>query len=444
MDKQFFISNRKKLFKMMDDNSLAIFYAARTGPSNLPVEFVQNGNFYYLSGINVPNAKLMLHKKGKKNKELLFIERNIPELEVWLGKKLSKDNAKEISGIETIYYSDEFERHLHLYASSTEICYYDYETSLINTNLSYGLSQLNLIKEHYPTLRIEKVNPFLSKLRMKKSKEEINNIKKAISYTNYGIRSILKHAKPGMMEYELEAYFKFECTKRGEKQLAFSPIVASGENATILHYEKNNSKIKKNILILLDVGAKYDEYYADISRTFPVSGKFNKRQKEVYSEVLQVQKKIIDSVKPGVTLKELQDRTIELMKEALLKLKLITKKSKGSPSPSGRSPAATDGKEDYKKYYMHGVSHHIGLDAHDLCDRERKLTVGNVITVEPGIYIKEEKIGVRIEDDVLVTKKGCEVLSSMIPKEIEEIEEIMAKKCETKNYKYKTQTLNEE
>lgn len=439
MVKQFFISNRKKLFKMMEDNSLAIFYAARTGPCKLPVEFVQNRNFYYLSGINVPNAILILYKKGKKNKELLFIERNIPELEVWLGKKLAKDNAKEISDIETIYYSDEFERHLHFYATSTNICYYDIETSLINSNLSYGLTQLNLIKEHYPTLRIEKVNPFLSKLRMKKSKEEINNIKKAISYTNYGIKSILEHAKPGMMEYELEAYFKFECTKRGEKQLAFSPIVASGENATILHYEKNNSKIKKNILVLLDVGAKYDEYYADISRTFPASEKFNKRQKEVYSEVLQLQKKIIDSIKPGVTLKELQNKTIELMKESLLKLKLITKKSKGSPS----------GKEDYKKYYMHGVSHHIGLDAHDLCDRERKLTVGNVITVEPGIYIKEEKIGVRIEDDVLVTKKGCEVLSSMIPKEIEDIEEIMAKKCETKklefkNYKYKTQTLNEE
>ncbi|MCD6102248.1 MAG: Xaa-Pro dipeptidase, partial [Candidatus Cloacimonetes bacterium] len=246
---------------------------------------------------------------------------------------------------------------------------------------------------------------------------------------NEGIRSILEHAKPGMMEYELEAYFKFECIKRGEKKLAFSPIVASGKNATILHYEKNNSKIEKNDLVLLDVGAKYQEYNADISRTFPASGKFNKRQKEVYNEVLQIQKKIINSVKPGITIKELQTKTIELITEALFRLKLITKKSKVSPPPSPDiSGAATDDSEEYKKYYMHGVSHHLGLDTHDLSDREEKLQVGNVITVEPGIYIKEEKIGVRIEDDVLVTKNGCEVLSSKIPKEIEEIERITAKR----------------
>ena len=429
MVKQFFISNRKKLFRMMDDNSLAIFYAARTGHSILPTEFVQDKNFYYLSGLNVPNAKLIMHKKGKKNMELLFIERNIPELEVWLGKKMSKEDAKKISGIETVYHTDEFERHLHSYALSSDMCYYDYETSLIDTNLSYSLAQLNLIKEHYPTIRIEKVTPFLSKLRMRKNKEEIENIKKAISYTNEGIRSILEHAKPGMMEYELEAYFKFECIKRGEKKLAFSPIVASGKNATILHYEKNNSKIEKNDLVLLDVGAKYQEYNADISRTFPASGKFNKRQKEVYNEVLQIQKKIINSVKPGITIKELQTKTIELITEALFRLKLITKKSKKSPSPSPDiSGAATDDSEEYKKYYMHGVSHHLGLDTHDLSDREEKLQVGNVITVEPGIYIKEEKIGVRIEDDVLVTKNGCEVLSSKIPKEIEEIERITAKR----------------
>ncbi|MEA3475582.1 MAG: aminopeptidase P N-terminal domain-containing protein, partial [Candidatus Cloacimonadota bacterium] len=330
MNKQFFISNRKKLFRMMDDNSLAIFYAARTGPGTLPTEFVQNRNFYYLSGLNVPNAKLIMHKKGKKNMELLFIERNIPELEVWLGKKMSKEDAKKISGIETVYYTDEFERHLHSYALSSNMCYYDYETSLINTNLSYSLAQLNLIKEHYPTIRIEKVTPFLSKLRMRKNKEEIENIKKAISYTNDGIRSTLEHAKPGMMEYELEAYFRFECIRRGEKKLAFSPIVASGKNATILHYEKNNSKIEKNDLVLLDVGAKYNEYNADISRTFPASGKFNKRQKEVYNEVLQIQKKIINSVKPGITIKELQTKTIELVTETLFRLKLITKKSKVS------------------------------------------------------------------------------------------------------------------
>ena len=429
MDKQFFISNRKNLLNLMGDNSLAIFFGSQSPSGTMPVEFVQKKNFYYLTGLKVLNAILLLYKKSKKTEEFLFIERKFPALEIWVGKKMSKEKAKKISGIEKISYIDDFERVLHSFAQQSEICYYDYTTHPIYFNLSYELVRLNLIKQHYPTLLIKKASPFLARLRSKKSKEEIENIKKAITLTNYGIDTILKNAKPGMMEYELEAYFKFECIKRGEKKLAFSPIVASGKNATILHYEKNNSKIEKNDLVLLDVGAKYNEYNADISRTFPASGKFNKRQKEVYNEVLQIQKKIINSVKPGITIKELQTKTIELITEALFRLKLITKKSKKSPSPSPDiSGAVTDGREEYKKYYMHGVSHHLGLDTHDLSDREEKLQVGNVITVEPGIYIKEEKIGVRIEDDVLVTKNGCEVLSSKIPKEIEEIERITAKR----------------
>jgi Xaa-Pro aminopeptidase len=410
MNKQFFISNRKNLLNLMENNSLAIFFGSQLPSGHMPVEFVQKKNFYYLTGLNIPNSILILYKKGKEKKEVVFIERNIPELEVWLGEKMSKENAKEISGIETVYHTDEFERHLHSYALSSNMCYYDYKTHPINFNLSNELVRLNLIKQHYPTLTIKTITPFLSKLRSKKSKEEIENIKKAISYTNSGIRNIWEYAHPGMMEYELEAYFKFECIKRGERQLAFPPIVASGENATILHYEKNASKIGENELILIDVGAKYQEYDADISRTFPASGRFNKRQREVYNKVLQVQKKIIDCVSPDVSINELQEKTIELITEALFSLNLITKK------------------EEYKKYYMHSVSHHLGLDAHDLGDREKKLYAGNVITVEPGIYIKEEKIGVRIEDDILITKNGCDVLSSMIPKEIEEIERIMAKR----------------
>ena len=410
MDAKFFSSNRKKFFKMINDNSLAIFFAKQSHPGTLPADFVRRSNFYYLTGLKIPNSILLFSKKGKKADELLFIERNIPEYEVWIGKKMSTEQASEISGIKRVYYLDDFERYLHFYASQSEICYYEYETDPINFNLSSELVRLNQIRQHYPTFKIEKANPFLTKLRSKKSKQEIENIKKAIALTNSGIKSILKNTKPGMMEYELEAYFAFETTRRGEKQFAFSPIVASGKNATILHYEKNNSKIGKSDLIVLDVGAKYEEYCADISRTFPASGKFNKRQKEIYQEVLQIQKKMIDSVKPSISINTLNEKAIELITEALFRLKLIKKK------------------EEYKKYYMHNIGHHLGLAAHDSLDRNSKLVSGNVITIEPGIYAEEEKIGVRIEDDILVTKVGAEVLSSKIPKEIEEIEKIMVKK----------------
>ncbi|MBC8525374.1 MAG: aminopeptidase P family protein [Candidatus Cloacimonetes bacterium] len=425
MDKQFFISNRKNLCNMMEDKSLSIFFAKQSPQRTLPSNFVQSKNFYYLTGLKIPNSILLFSKKGKKTDELLFIERNIPEYEVWIGKKILTEQASKISGIKKVYYLDDFDRVFHSFVQKTEICYYDYETNPIDFNLSTELVRLNQIKQHYPTLKIKKVTPFLSKLRSKKSKPEIENIRNAISLTNSGIKSILKNTKPGMMEYELEAYFAFETTRRGEKQLAFLPIVASGQNATILHYEKNAEKIGNNDLIILDVGAKYNEYCADISRTFPASGKFNKRQKEIYNEVLQIQKKMIDSVKPGISINTLNKKAIKLITEALFRLKLIKKKSKGTPPKS--DPLDTSGGEEYKKYYMHNIGHHLGLDAHDLNNREEKLQAGNVITIEPGIYVKEEKIGVRIEDDILVTKNGAENLSSIIPKEIDEIEDIMKK-----------------
>ncbi|MCK4653865.1 MAG: M24 family metallopeptidase, partial [Candidatus Cloacimonetes bacterium] len=201
-----------------------------------------------------------------------------------------------------------------------------------------------------------------------------------------------------------EALLIYEARKNGIKHMAFKPIIASGKNAATLHYEKNNSKIGKNDLVLLDVGASYNNYSADISRTFPVSGKFTKRQKAVYEEVLNINKAIIKMIKPGVSLPDLNKRTIELITEALIRLKLIKDK------------------KDYKKYYMHSVCHHLGMDAHDIGKRDSILKAGNIITVEPGIYIPEEKIGVRIEDDILVTKDGYKNLSENIPKEIKELE----------------------
>jgi Xaa-Pro aminopeptidase len=241
-------------------------------------------------------------------------------------------------------------------------------------------------------------------LRSVKTKWEIEQMQKAIDITGDGIKNIFKKSKIGMMEYELDAILKYEINRNGLKHIGFKSIIASGKNAATLHYEQNDSKIGKDEMALLDVGAACNGYSADISRTFPVSGKFTKRQKEVYSEVLAINKKIIKMVKPGIGMKELNEKTVELIQKSLIKLKLIKDK------------------KDYRKYYMHSIGHHLGMDTHDLGARDSVLEVGNVITIEPGIYIPEEKIGVRIEDDILVTKTGYKNLSENIPKEINELE----------------------
>ena len=409
MDKQFFTSNREQLFKLLPNKSLAMFSATVSDAGSLPVDFEQNANFFYLTGLKIANAQILLHKNGKTNLSVLFIERNIPGMEVWIGKKLSKEEVKAISGIEHIFFIDEFPRILQMYAISSEVCFYDHVANKISANLTDSLFQLKEITTHYPALKILHPGPFMTILRSVKRADEIENMKKAISITNDAIHNLITHTVPDMMEYELEAHFRYECIRNNAKQLAFFPIIASGENATILHYEKNNCKVDSDVLVLADVGAKWNEYCADISRTYPANGTFTKRQKEVYQAVLEINKTIIKKVKPGLTLKDLQEETIKLIKKALKKLNLIKKD------------------EEYKKYYMHSVSHQLGLQAHDLVDHSKKLEAGYVITVEPGIYIPEEKLGVRIEDDILVTKDGHENLSKDIPKEINDIENIMKK-----------------
>ena len=274
----------------------------------------------------------------------------------------------------------------------------------MNSPLNKEQSFVRQIRDRFPKILFDDLSKIILPLRTVKEKWEIKQIQKAIDITGKGIKQIYKKARAGMMEFELEAIFNYEITKTGLRHLGFKSIIAAGKNAATLHYESNNSKIGKNDLVLLDVGASYNNYSADISRTFPVSGKFTDRQKAVYEEVWNVQKAIIKMIKPGIGLKELNKKTVELISKALIKLKLIKDK------------------KNYKKYYMHSISHHLGMDTHDIGKRDSILKAGNVITVEPGIYIPEESIGVRIEDDILVTKDGYKNLSENIPKEIEEIE----------------------
>ena len=401
MDLKLLTDHRKGLIKQLKSKELIIVFA--TSVVKYPRNYLQDNNFRYLTGLDVPDAILIISKQKKPVIEL-FIERGIPEMEVWIGKKMTKEEATKASGIEKISFLDEFER---------KIGFYMAPSFKVHTNVGYNSidkplnKQQNFIfkaKQHFPHITAVDMTKIMIPLRSVKTKWEIEQMQKAIDVTGEGIKNIIKKSKVGMMEYELEAILQYEVTRKGLRHMGFKPIIAAGGNAATLHYEQNNSKIRKDEMVLLDVGAACNGYSADISRTFPVSGKFTKRQKEVYSEVLIINKKIIKMVKPGIGMKELNEKTVELIQKALIKLKLIKDK------------------KNYRKYYMHSVGHHLGMDTHDLGARDSVLEIGNVITIEPGIYIPEEKIGVRIEDDILVTKTGYKNLSENIPKEISELD----------------------
>ena len=401
MESKFLIDRRKKLIKQIKEKELVIVFASSV--PKYPRNFLQENNFKYLTGLDIPDAILVINKQKKPVMEL-FIERGIPEMEVWVGKKMTKVETTEISGIEKISYLDEFDRKIGFYMAPSIKIHSNLGYNNIDKPLSKPQDFINKAKQHFPHITAVDMTKIMIPLRSVKTKWEIEQMQKAIDVTGDGIKNIIKKSKIGMMEYELEALLQYEITRNGLKHMGFKPIIAAGGNAATLHYEQNDSKIGKDEMVLLDVGAACNGYSADISRTFPVSGKFTKRQKEVYFEVLKINKKIITMVKPGIGMKELNEKTVELIQKALIKLKLIKDKN------------------DYKKYYMHSVGHHLGMDTHDIGARDSVLKIGNVVTVEPGIYIPEENIGVRIEDDILVTKTGYKILSENIPKEIKDLE----------------------
>lgn len=401
MNSKLLIDRRNKLLDQLEKKDVVIVFAASV--PKYPRNFLQDNNFKYLTGLDIPDAIVVISKQ-KKTVQELFIERGIPEMEVWEGKKMNKKEASKVSGIDKISYLDEFERKIGYYLTSSVNIYANLGYNNVDKPLNRSQTFINKAKHHFPHIKAADMTKQMVALRSIKTKWEIEQIQKAIDVTGEGIKNIRKEAKIGMREYELEAILKYEINRSGFKHIGFKSIVAAGKNAATLHYEKNNSKIGKDEMVLLDVGAACNGYSADISRTFPVSGKFTKRQKEVYSQVLEINKKIIKMVKPGIGLKELNEKTVELIQRSLLKLKLIKDK------------------KEYRKYYMHSVGHHLGMDTHDLGARDSVLEVGNVITIEPGIYILEEKIGVRIEDDILVTKTGYKNLSENIPKEISDLE----------------------
>lgn len=413
MNKDTHIKNRNNLMNNIDNNSIVILFAGnapkKTGDEMY--SFTPNRNFYYLTGIEEEEHIIVLSKfSGIVNEKLFLKELDLAQ-EMWTGKTLRDNEAIEISGVNDTVYMSSFYSYINkLIKGSEEInLYLDLDRESINETDSTANVFAKNIRTKYPNIIIKNVSNKITPLRIIKSKDEINQMKRAIEITIDGVESLMKNSKAGMKEYELEAYFDFICKTRGCKDFAFKTIAAAGKNATILHYVENNSKIKDGDLILFDLGAEWSYYSADITRTFPVNGEFTERQREVYEAVLRVNKAVINEIKPGLEYKKLNAWAKQLISEECIKLGIIKEK------------------DEVSKYYWHSIGHNLGLDTHDVEPQGRNFVFkeGMVFTVEPGIYINEEEIGIRIEDDVLITNTGCEVLTKNMIKEVNEIEEFM-------------------
>ena len=423
IDRQLFIKNRKKFTAAMKPNSVAVFNSNDIYPvsadSTLP--FAQHRDIFYLSGVDQEESILLLFPDApyESLKEILFLKETNDHIAVWEGEKLTKERAFEVSGVKTVIWLQDFHKTL------KEVMAYS-DTMYINTNEHYRASVdtqtredrfIKWWKENYPAHKVEKSNPILQRLRSVKEQTEIDLIQNACNITEKGFRRVLNFVKPDVTEYEIEAEFIHEFIRNRSKGFAYTPIIASGNNANVLHYIENNQACKAGDLILFDVAAEYANYSSDMSRTIPVSGKYTDRQKAVYNAVLRVKNEATKLLVPGAFWKEYHQEVGKLMTSELLGLGLLDKADVQNENPDW--PA-------YKKYFMHGTSHHMGLDTHDYGLLYEPMKANMVFTVEPGIYIPAEGFGIRLEDNVVIQEKG-EPFNMManIPIEVEEIESLM-------------------
>ncbi len=416
-----FKKNRIKFLAKMDSNSIAVFNSNDNYPvsADTTLPFEQHRDLFYLTGVNQEKTVLILATTGSEVNEFLFITKPNETMMHWEGKKLNHESAYEISGINNVFWVDDLEMKVdELMLSVTTIYVNNNEHYRANVETETREERFNKwIKNKYSKKIFKKSNPILQRLRAVKEQIEIDLIKKACSITEKGFRRILKFVKPGVWEYEIEAEFSHEFLINRSRKFAYSPIIASGNNSNVLHYIDNNQQCKKGDLLLLDVGAEYANYSSDMTRTIPVSGKFNKRQRDVYNSVLYVKNEATKLLIPGIFWKEHHKEVGKIMTSELLKLGLLDKCD--IQNQTKNNPA-------FKKYFTHGTSHHLGLDTHDYGDINHPIEKNNVFTVEPGIYIPEEGFGIRLEDDVVVTENSNPInLMKDIPIEIEEIEYLM-------------------
>jgi Xaa-Pro aminopeptidase len=403
--------------------SIAIFNSNDIMPTNADgtMDFRQNNDIFHLSGVDQEESILIVFPDSfhAKHKEILFLKETNEHIAVWEGAKLNKKQAFETSGIKTVYWLDQFESVLKTLMSESE-CVYLNSNEHLRANIEVETRDARFgkwIRETYPIHEYERAAPIMHKIRAIKDAVEIELIQKACNLTEAAFRRILKTIKPGVMEYEIEADVIHEFIRNRSRGFAYTPIIASGESACILHYIDNNQPCKDGDVILMDFGAEYANYASDMTRCVPVNGKFTPRQKEVYNAVLRVMKAATKMLIPGNYLHEYHVEVGLLMEKELLGLGLISQEDISNQKPEW--PA-------YKKYFMHGTSHYLGLDVHDVGSWTTPIEAGMVFTCEPGIYIPEENLGIRLENDVLVTENGPNDLMKNIPLETDEIEALMA------------------
>jgi Xaa-Pro aminopeptidase len=423
IESQLFIKNRKNFTAAMQPKSIAVFNSNDVYPisADSTMPFEQHRDLFYLSGVDQEESVLLLFPDcpNEDLQEILFVTETNAHIAVWEGEKLTKEAAFKTSGIKTVYWLQDLEKILFEMTTYANTFY-------INTNEHYRASLETETRENrftkwllakYPAHSVAKSNPILQALRAVKDKVELDLMQHACNITEKGFRRILDFIKPGVWEYEIEAELLHEFIRNRSKGFAYSPIIASGNNANVLHYVENNQQCKDGDLILFDIAAEYANYKSDLSRTVPVSGKFTARQKAVYNAVNHVKKEATKLLVPGALWKEYHTEVGHLMTSELLNLGLLDKADVQNENP--KWPA-------YKKYFMHGTSHHIGLDTHDYGLLYEPMTANMVFTVEPGIYIPKEGFGIRLEDDVVIQEKGEPFnLMGNIPIEADEIEDIM-------------------
>jgi len=422
IDTELFVQNRKRFIDGIVPQSVAVFNSNDVMPTNADgtMKFKQNSDLFYLSGVDQEESILVLapNARDENHREVLFLKETNETIAIWEGAKLNVKQAQQVSGVQTVYWLKDFNRVFNMLVNEASHIY-------LNSN-EHGRATIEVESRDarfvkwctakYPLHKIRRCAPVMERIRAVKSKFETLLLQEACDITEKGFRRLLKTVKPDVWEYELEAELIHEFTRNRAQGFAYEPIIASGKSSCVLHYIQNNQKCKDGDILLLDIGAEYANYDADLSRTIPVNGRYSPRQKDVYNAVLRVQKAAIKMLRPGTILKQYHKEVGLLMQDELVKLKLIDKTDIKNQDP--KWPA-------YKKYFMHGTSHFLGLDTHDVGNWDLPMEEGNVFTCEPGIYILEEGIGVRIEDDILITKKGNTNLMKNIPKEVEEIEELM-------------------
>lgn len=422
IDNALFIQNRKRFVHRLKPQSVAVFNANDIMPTNADgtMKFKQNSDLFYLSGVDQEETILLLapNAHDEAHREVLFLRETNETIAIWEGAKLTMEEARAVSGIQTIYWIKDFER---VFATLVSECALIYLNTNEHARASVKVETremrfLKWCKEQYPLHEYRRSAPMLHRIRAVKAPQEIALLQTACDITEKGFRRLLKAVKPGVWEYELEAELIHEFIRNRAQGFAYEPIIAAGANSCVLHYIDNNKQCQKGDILLLDIGAEYANYDADLTRSIPVSGTFTQRQKDVYNAVLRVQKAAINMLRPGTIIKEYHKEVGALMEAELVNLKLITMQDIATQDP--KWPA-------YKKYFMHGTSHFLGLDTHDVGNWDVPMEVGNVFTCEPGIYIREEGLGIRIEDDILIGEDGPVNLMKNIPKEVEELEELM-------------------